>query len=321
MADLGLSGGLPPSYGGGIGLEEAELHEMFNPERISELAAEFVSTETENGKDLITLAGERQFVVAYIPADSPFSDIPRSVETRVFSTWFKQSFGQVVADYGKYDSASEFVAVIDLGDNPEKPRAASALRIIDDSPLGFKDVNDLVKDPESPWREEIKDGYFDPGEQYDPEIAWQRLGERAAGSGLILADSQDIASHASEAGYAGQNGDLNGPSMLFYHACLRRALADGKSNLLAIFDQKPFENLQQFGNPFDTYPGLSFKAYGGPGPTMPAFCRLDEGMQRIRNKNEGVGKVFIDGFGLDQLSLLPNEYAPDRYSNEAVGLT
>lgn len=329
MSSIDGGGGLNPeqdsqSFGG------LNLVDRFDPERISALAQEFVEADPEVagvGADssLLELANGRQFAVAYLDADSPYAEIPRSVETRVFADWFYKDLGpedgmrQVLEEYGKYDPASVFVSVLDVSD-PGSIRSASALRIIKHSDLGFKDVNDLVESPLSPWLDEIKDEYFDPEEEYDPAVAWHRLGKRAVGSEIVLADSLDIASHASEQTYASTNGDLNGPSMLFYHACVRWAQAHGKENLLAIFDKKPFANLQQFGEPFDTYEGLNWHPYGGPGDTLPAFCIIEKGIKKIRQHNEFVAQVFIDGSGLDKHALLPDEYLPDLYSNESVGL-
>ena len=296
---------------------EQELDERFSPERIGNLCTEFI--EGGLGFDAREKLQDRPFLVAYIPADSPYADIPRSTETAVFSRAFSLPKAEIVRDYGKYDPASTFVAVIDASKTP--PVSAAALRITDYQPeLGFKDVNDLVADdPKNPWINEIKDVYFAQGESYDSDLAWQRLG-KGVGVELKLEESHDIPSHASAPEYAGQHGGLNGASMLFYHACLRYALAHKKSNLVAIFDIPPFKNLQQFGEPFRTYQGLNPHKYGGPYDTIPAFCILEEGIQRVRQNDVNIGRAFIDGAMLDQNALLPNEHQPEQYSNEAVGL-
>jgi hypothetical protein len=294
---------------------EQDLAERFAPERIGRLCTQLMQEGL--GFDATAMLGERQFLVAYIDADSEFADIPRSTETTVFAKAFKLSLSEVYLDYGAYDSASTFAAVIDM--KAETPAAAGALRITRPSEKGFKDVNDLVvDDPSNPWIEEIKAGYFKPGEAYDPAVAWQRLAA-AEGVDLKLEDSLDIATHASAEAYSGAHGDINGVSMLFYHACLRYALAHGQDNLLAIFDIPPFENLQQFGNPFDTYGRLQPHPYGGPYDTIPAFCVIERGMRRISDKNAYVGSVFAGGTDLDKAALMPNEYT-ETYSNEAIGL-
>ncbi len=299
---------------------EAELEQRFDSLVLGDLATKYLVEEI--GPDWGEKLGDRQFVVGYIPAENAYADLARSVETLVFSEAFLQSKSQVVHDYGKYDEASTFVAVIDA-EHPDGPRPAAALRITHYKPgLGFKDVNDLVaNDPENnPWLEEIKARYFDDGEQYDEEVAWERMGSVATPGGLVLADSLDVASHAGMPEYRGKNGSIDSTSMLFYHACLRYALAARKSNLLAIFDTKPYENLQQFGEPFDPYDGLTPHPYGGPYDTIPAYSIIGRGMKRIRDKDAFVGQIFIDGLTLDDIALMPNEYDAGTYSNKAVGL-
>jgi hypothetical protein len=295
---------------------EGDLRQSFDPSHIATLCEQFLYEGTPC--DLRSLARGRQFVVAYIAAESPFADIPRSVEATVFSDTFRLSLNKVIDDYGAYDVASTFAAVIDI--SGATPAAAGALRMIDyQNDLGFKDVNDLVvDDPSNPWIAEIKDQYFAVGEAYEPSTAWSRLGIRACGKELVGRESLDIATHASAAAYRGQRGALDGVSMLFFHACVRYALATGKANLLAIFDLPPLANLQQFGDPFRTYEGLGPHSYGGPYDTLPAFCIIEEGMRRMREFNPAVCQVFVDGIGLKDIALLPSEYQPELHSDEAI---
>lgn len=297
---------------------EQELDERFATDRLGDLCNEFLERGVP-GINLKERINSRQFVVAYIPAESPYGDIGRSVETNVFAKAFKQPRSQVVKDYGKYDEATTFACVIDV--STDKPTPAGVLRIIEPSELGFKDVNDLViDDPENnPWIGEIKEHYFGAEETYDPTVAWQRLGARI-GVDLRMEESVDIATHASAPGYSGKNGAIDSVSMLFYHACLRHAMATGKKNLLAIFDIPPLKNIQQFGDPFDLYEGLEPHPYGGPYDTIPAFCIIERGVARIRAKDASIGAVLADGAFLNDMALMPNEYLPEQFSNEAVGL-
>ncbi len=292
------------------------IAQRFKKDRIMDLTEQYLEEGIEC--DIKSELGDRKFVVSYIKGDSQFADIPLSVETDVFSKIFKQKPSQIIEDYGKYDSQSIFATVIDA--SAERPVPAGILRIIQHhSEVGFKDVNDLVKDVvDNPWIDEIKSQYFSKDEEYSPSLAWARLGERE-GVNLVLNESLDIATHASSDEYRGAHGDINGVSMLFYHSCLRYALAHQKNNLLAIFDIPPLENLQQFGNPFETYSELNPHPYGGPYDTLPAYCVIERGMNKIRDNSKDIGRVFIDGLSLNDNALLPNEYMPEVYSNEING--
>lgn len=296
---------------------EQELEARLSPEHLTALTSDYL--EGTFGMDWRKQLGDRQYVVAYIPGTDPYSDIGRSVETEVFSESFKLSKGEVVRDYGKYDEASTFVCVIDA--STDEPKPVGSLRVTEHKPgLGVKDINDLVVDsPDNPWIDEIKKHHFAPDEQYDPWLAWERLA-KSMGVDLSVENTLDVASHAAVGEYRGKNAEIDSVSMLFYHACLRFALAHKKESLLAIYDLKPLANLQQFGDPFDTYDGLEPHPYGGPYDTIPAFCVIKDGMQRIRNKDAFVGSIFIDGATLGAIALMPNEYAPEQYSNEAVNL-
>jgi len=288
-----------------------------NSQVITTLCEEFI--RGGKGYDLAPLVQGRQYVVAYIPATSYFSDIGRYVETKVFSSVFELPEEEVMADYGKYDDGSTFACVIDV--SSDVPTPAGCLRIVEYvDGLGFKDVNDLVADSaDNPWLDEIKDEHFRAGERYAPDVAWGRIC-RSANLNPDLSSSLDIATHASVDEYRGVRGKIDGVSMLFYHACLRYALAHQKDSLLAIFDLKPFENLQQFGNPFSTHTGLTPHPYGGPYDTIPAYLIIPEGLKRMYEHNSAVGRVFEYGEGLNHIALLPNEYEPDLFSDEAVGL-
>jgi len=288
---------------------EQTLAQRFGQERIGQLCLDYFTDEL--GIDVSELAHGREYLVAYIPADSKYSDIPRAVETIEFAEYFKLSKAEVLHDYGAYDAASTFVSVIDI--SRSVPVSAGVVRMVDYDPaVGFKDVNDLlVDDPKNPWIQEIKDGYFAKDEIYDPVTAWQRLGE-LEGVYLDLEDSIDVATHASAEAYRGRRGAINGVSMLFYHACLVRAKQLKKNNLLAIFDLPPLENLQQYGSPFNTYRHLSPHPYGGDGDTIPAFCDIKVGEKRMRKFDEGIGRVFIDGEGLDINAIMPDEYTAEQ---------
>lgn len=302
---------------------QAELDVRFDPDRIADLTSRFL--EEGIGFNLNEKLGDRKYVVAYIDAMSEYSDIARVVETKVFDEWFKLGEPKIVDNYGGvYDEVSTFVCVIDA--SLDKPKPVGALRIVEHSEEGwFKDVRDFVKDdPANPWLEEIKQGYFNTEEPYDAVEAWNRMLAQNGDEPLDPAKTLDITSHAAIKEYRNKNGSLDGVSMLFFHACLRWALVNDKENLVAIFDLKPLENMQQFGQPFDIYEGITPQQYeDDPNDkkqlTLPAYCVLERGMQRMKDKNPLEHGVFIGGVGLAQQALLPNEYL-DKYSNESIGL-
>lgn len=317
-------------------VREQEWQERLAPERIAALSEQFLA-EGVPGVNLREAAGDRQFVVAYIPAldedgnENPYADLARSVEYAVFTQNFNKNsdhpFADHDSDYGPYDPGSTFAVVIDLAG--EQPRPAGVLRSTEYVPgIGFKDMKDLiVDDPENPWLEEIKAEYFVEGEAYDPLVAWQRLGQRALGEAVEdLTMAQDIITHATFREYGSSAGKdkgeagMNGVSMLFFHACLRFALLKNATHLVAIFEEYALNNLQQFNQPFVTYEGLLPHVYGNDDDsedatqTLPAICRIEDGIARVRDFDEAVGEAFVNGTGLDLMALFPQEYQPELYA-------
>lgn len=296
---------------------EAELTERFSAERIGALCNEFLEIGT--GINLKEQLNGRPFVVSYIDGESPYSDLPRQVETTVFSTYFKMPLSEVYKKYSeKDDPQSTFVCVIDVTD-PDRPKPVGALRMVEyKRENGHKDLRDLVIDEEwdpetlegNPWLEEIKTQYFASNEKYDPQTAISRL-LAATGENIDLNDTIDVTSHAVIEEARGNAASIDSPTMLFFHACLDEALRKGAKNLVAIFDEKPFENIQQFGEPFSTYEGLGRHPYDGPGNTVPAYCVLEKGMKKIDDFDIGTGDVFIRGKGLEATALMPKEQ-PER---------
>lgn len=294
---------------------QEDLNRRFNPERIAALTQDFLENGT--GINLKEAAGERQYVVAYVNGDSQYADLGRVVETKVFSNWFEMPEPEVVEKYGGvYDPLSTFVCVFDL--HEENPRPVGALRMVNYSPEGwFKDIRDFVASPDSPWLEDIKAAYFAEGEAYDPQVAWDRMLAANGDTPLDPATTYDVTSHSVMPGYGSHASD-GGVSILFFHACMRWGMAQGKEDIVAIFDIKPFENLDALGGPFNAYKNIPDRAYDGPGLTRPAYCNLKVAEERFFAA--GLGEYFVEGQGMQTTALLPDEYQPELYSNAAVGL-
>ena len=296
---------------------ENELDIRFDPYRLSALGEKYL--EQGVGFDISEMIGERKFVVGIVPATSEFADLAKSVETIRFAKQFKRSKSEVYREYEKTDEDSLLIFTLDVQGCETKP--AGALRMIgySDGKLQ-KSIQDLVVDDvDNPWIDEIKELHFANGETYDQNVAWKRLC-KSIGVELKPEESYDVATVANHEEYS-SNGSIDGVSLSLYHTCLRLALASNIKNLVSIQDIRPLGILQSFGDPFDTFPGLNPHPYGGPYDTIPAVSFLEDGMQRIRDNDEFMGSVFIDGLGLSDEFLLPDEYLPHYFSNRAVGLT
>jgi hypothetical protein len=299
-----------------------ELMDRFQPERLSELCKDYI----EDGPygDIREKMAGRPLAIGLVDATDPrFRDIAKAVETTEFARRFEREPSEVYEHYARTDESSTFLIAIDASD-PDAPRPVGALRMGVGETLGdMLDMHDLVADdfdPKiNPWRQDLQDMLFQDGEEYTPEIAWDRL-QQSADVDLELSNAVDVYTLAVDQEYTGQHGSSDSISIRLYHECMRWALGQEKNILLTIQDIKPLKNLQQYGDPFDFFPNLPEREYGGPFKTLPAFAFLDEAQRRIHNHNAFNGAVFVEGFGLTGDTLMIEELEPDLYSNEAVGM-
>lgn len=81
-----------------------------------------------------------RFVCYYVSGDSPHSDIARTLERRVFEEAFEGNDAAFMKqEYGPYEEASKFFISVDRATGTP----TGALRVIEDSEVGFKTFNDL----------------------------------------------------------------------------------------------------------------------------------------------------------------------------------
>lgn len=89
------------------------------------------------------IEGESRFGCYLIPSTSRFSDIARVVECQVFGQYFGNTAESMVEQYGPYEQHSLFLVVVDR----ELRCAAGAMRVITDSKVGLKSLNDISAPP------------------------------------------------------------------------------------------------------------------------------------------------------------------------------
>src|SRR5262245_35122566 len=89
-------------------------------------------------------AGQRRFCCYRLSSDSPYSDIARTIECKVFDDFFGNSPDVMTEQYGPYEAQSSFLLVVDR----RAQRPAGALRIIASSPhRGLKTLEEIVNAP------------------------------------------------------------------------------------------------------------------------------------------------------------------------------
>ncbi len=293
---------------------EVELESRFSYERMTSLTQEYLCGVL--GQDWREQVAGRRFV-GTVPANGDFKDLGAFVETTRFASKFKRPASQIYEEYSAYDEDSHFAVVIDT--SLDEPFPIGSLRmILPNTNTGFKTTHDFVgEQPTNPWREEVRSLHFRMFEDYDQETAWERV-VASTGDNLELAETMDIPTLAELEDYA-SNGALDGVSLALYNRCLEFALANGMKNLISVQDLRPLAILQGYGDPFDTFPGVTPKVNEGEFPGIPAYCVIERGVTRIREKDAFVGAVFVDGYTLDKDYLLPQEYSKDKKIAQDLG--
>lgn len=185
-----------------------------------DLADEDIAALTENLIASKLSATDDRVVCYRVAGRSQYSDIGRYVEYRVFNDAFLGNDAAFMArEYGAYEHASFFFLCVDR----EKQTPIGALRIIRNSPAGFKTLNDLVR-PDSPVQLTAA------------EI--QRCHQIAT-----FDDVWDIGTFAIVSDYRRSGVSA---SLQLYRGLYATALEEGVDHLVAIFDKLPFVALTEY---------------------------------------------------------------------------
>jgi hypothetical protein len=87
--------------------------------------------------------GNSRFAAYRIRGTNPFSNIARSIECEVFRRFFGNTPYDMHQSYGAYEDHSHFLLAVDR----QAQQPAGTLRVIENSELGLKSLNDVHEDP------------------------------------------------------------------------------------------------------------------------------------------------------------------------------
>ncbi|TFD77708.1 hypothetical protein [Cryobacterium fucosi] len=195
-----------------------------------------------------------RYVGIEIAGDSPFSNIARHIERVVFEESFGNDAAQMTAEYGPYEAGSVFFVSIDR--STEMP--SGALRIIGNSPRGFKTLNDARSEPFSIRPADVADQHGID----DPDALWD------VGTVAVLPQ------HRSGAGAV---------SVQLYRAMYLSALQHGIDHLVSIIDDVPLRKLVGFlGIPFVPLAGSAPGPYLGSPKSQAVYCHVPDFQPRTR---------------------------------------
>jgi hypothetical protein len=247
--------------------------ERFNDERM----AAMIDNLAERG---ILKEGKR-FAVGVISGNDPDSDVARAVEYGKFEKQFENSYQEMEGAYKPFDESSTFLVMVDMVDR--KP--AGEFRLVHPGPEGSVTLNDLAN-PNLPWGGQDMLGLINTHNR-------QRQGP--------LDESQilDVATLARAEEY-----DIPGVNKLISSALYlytrKYAHENGYSDLVTIFDTKPFDKFQKaYESPWQKIPGLGEAPYmqKPPGKSIPLYLNLEEYDERLQRENPQVYEFLETGVG------------------------
>lgn len=226
-------------------------------------------------------AGRKQGV-HIIDGSDPDSDIARFVEWKVFDVEFHNDLEEMSDLYSLYDSTSTFLVVLDY----ENSTPVGVVRLIEPTDVGNLTLKEITH-PDSPWYNEN-------------ETEKLRLLE----IGNIPERTLDIATMAVMPEYRSSHA-IDGTSAALYSTCVQWSLSHGYDIWTTIVDQKIFNQMQSWGEPFTPFTGTEFKPYMGSSNSIPVHADLRTGLERVRLFDEGVYRLYTQSAGLESQYVLP----------------
>ena len=205
-------------------------------------------------------------------------DAARACEQDVFDAAYGNSPEQLEAEYGPYDDASVFIALVDDGG-----RAYGACRVITWGEPGLKSLNDLSR---APWR---LDGL-----------------RSARAAGIDPVTSWDIATLGVR-GELGRSGVMAAAAL--YHGLVTGGRANGVSTMITIVDERVRTLLHSVGLNTHVLPGSGPGEYLGSARSTPVYAHLAAVVDHQRRRSPDAYRMITLGVGLSGVQLpSPDEW-------------
>jgi hypothetical protein len=200
----------------------------------------------------------------------------RQCEADVFLDRFGNTADQLAAEYGPYDAASVFLAVLD-----DDGVAHGAARLVRPGPAGLKTINDLAGDP---WR-------------VDPVLAVRRAGidPAATWEGATFAVRRGV----RRRGYDALEALLHGFTV--------GSLVNGFRTVTAVVDEQVLRMIGSMGLFFHPFPGTAPGPYLGSPNSSALYAHVDEILAAQRRVAPHKWRAITTGEGIAGITVPPPE--------------
>jgi len=199
-------------------------------------------------------------------------DAAKACEQDVFDAAYGNSPEELDAEYGPYDDASVFIALVD-----SSGRAHGACRVITWGEQGLKTLNDLGREP------------------------WRVDGMRSArAAGIDPVTSWDIATLGVRS-ELGRSGVMAAASL--YHGLVSAGRANGVTTMITIVDERVRSLLHGVGLATHVLPGGGPAEYLGSPRSTPVYAHLAAVVDHQRRRTPDAYRMITLGVGLSGVVL------------------
>jgi hypothetical protein len=203
-------------------------------------------------------------------------------ETAVFEKTYGNTAEELAEEYGPYQASTTFIGVFEPGGD-----AVGAVRLIRPNQLGLKTLHDVARPP---WSLDV------------PRMA------RAAG--LDLDRTWDFTTLGARRGLR-KHGPIVSASL--FHGLVQAVRANNIATAVMMIDERVRGLLRLAGMTGQTMPGARTEPYLGSQRCTPVYEHCFQAFDRQRQNNPDGYRLFMQGIGLDGVSVPPLrdfEYRP-----------
>lgn len=279
----------------------AAVDAIFPPTVIAEMTKGLIDRYSIDDK-----IGDRRWAVMALDGDDPLADVARYVECEKFSKLFDLTPEDMRTQYGKYDSSSIFILVVDCKE--DEPIPASMIRITRNADEGIKTFNTMTSQTEklNPWYDKLSEFAGAPLETLTPEEVQSLVIELMGG--IDLDSTWGVESMAALDGYAGSHGALDQATFPLYAATLQLSDILGQKTWISGQDLKPYQQMQDmFAQPWETIGDMPAREFEGT-PVLPTIIPdLALAEERLTNFSPETAEMMIKLGGLAATYAMPDE--------------
>lgn len=196
----------------------------------------------------------------------------RDCEAAVFLRAYGNTAEQLAEEYGPYEDASVFIALAEPGGD-----VLGACRLIRPTPAGLKTLHDVARPP---WSLDVERSVR--AARIDPDKTW------------------DFATLGYRRGLKG-SARLAGAAL--FHGLIQTVRANDVASAVMIIDERVRGLLAGAGMFGRTLPGAAPEPYLGSAASSPVYEHCAQAFDRQRTENPDGYRLFVQGNGLDGISV------------------